>query len=276
MQFEQSGFKSNRAGLTIAVIGLSITTVIVLWVGSLFVSSLMLWWQPAFVVALPLEQEPEVQTAVSQVTNPVVESKNVFTLSPQPTRFVVESESEVEGGAETAVSAPITNLPSSPQIASSPAEEAIQYGELIIPSLEVNQLVTNVPLRDGEWDITALGADIGQLALTGAYPGDDLAMNFIGHVTLPWPGVGPFADLILLERGEEVIYRWNGMDYIYEVERIFKVNPSNVGLLYESGGDRINLVTCSGWDITDLEYAKRLVTRAVLVRTEPSPVKLEQ
>lgn len=98
-------------------------------------------------------------------------------------------------------------------------------------------------------------------------------MTFTGHVTRPWPEIaGPFADLVFLKHGEEVIYRWQGVDYVYEVERIFRVDPRAVDLLYVPDGDKIVLVTCSGWDFVGREYAERLVTRATLVRTEPAPV----
>ncbi len=266
----------NRVGLTIAVIGLSITTMVVLVVGFFFVSSLMLWRQPVLASSLPMAQESEAQTAVSQIDIPAVELQVTPTLTVQPTRLMVASEEvgvgkiEVE---ETAVS-PAT-IPPPPQIAANSAE-VIQFGELIIPSLNVAQLVTTVPLENGQWDISNLNADIGHLTSTGTHPGDELAMTFTGHVTVPWSGTGPFADLILLEHGQEIIYRWNGVDYIYQVERIFRAHPSNVDLLYESDGDRINLVTCSGWDFVDREYAERLVTRAVLIREESSHVKLEQ
>lgn len=145
-------------------------------------------------------------------------------------------------------------------------------GVLIIPSLAVTQTVTLVPVVDGRWDISQLGSQIGRLQTTGAHPGDAYAMTFTGHVTRPWPEIaGPFADLVFLERGEEVIYRWQGIDYVYQVSRIFRADPRAVDLLYVPDGDSIVLVTCSGWDFVGREYAERLVTRATLVEKRPSP-----
>ena len=51
----------------------------------------------------------------------------------------------------------------------------------------------------------------------------------------------------------------------------FRADPQSVHLLYEADGEKLILVTCSGWDANGREYAERLVTRAVLVRQEPSP-----
>jgi LPXTG-site transpeptidase (sortase) family protein len=121
---------------------------------------------------------------------------------------------------------------------------------------------------DGQWDISELGTAVGLLQTTGSRPGDNWGMAFIGHVTVPWPDTGPFADLILLEHGEEVIYRWNGTDYVYEVERVFLVSPQSVETLYQPHGDTIVLATCSSWDYLKRDYVQRLVTRARLVRQE--------
>lgn len=142
---------------------------------------------------------------------------------------------------------------------------------LIIPSLGVVEEIETVPVRDGQWDVSELGTSVGLLQTTGDKPGDDFAMTFVGHVTLPWPRIGPFANLIRLEHGQKVIYRWDGIDYIYRVESFMRVPPQRVDTLYEPDGDKILLVTCSRWDYLGREYAKRLITRAVLDRTEPTP-----
>ena len=149
----------------------------------------------------------------------------------------------------------------------------ISFGELIIPSIGVHHQVTAVPVVNGSWDISNLESQVGHLQTTGVTPSDPLAMTFIGHVTVPWPGKGPFADLIIVEHGEEIIYRWNGQDYIYQVSRILMVNPEDVHVLYHDAPNSIQIATCSGWDLVDRDYNKRLVTRATLVRIEPTIFK---
>ena len=260
----------NRFGLITAVIGLSVATCIVIVVAGYYAASLAMWWQPE--PKPDVIEVPQVETAVSASTETAV----IASLKePLQERTLIE---DIEEENQIVLSNQFTAGQKEPSSAIFSREEESEtaLGQLIIPALNINRSITPVPLRDGQWDIAGLSTEVGHLASTGTFPGDDLAMTFIGHVTVPWPETGPFADLILLEHGEEVIYRWNGMDYIYQVERIFRAHPSNVDLLYDGDGSKINLVTCSGWDFIDREYDERLVTRAVLVRQEPTPQTLEQ
>lgn len=171
--------------------------------------------------------------------------------------------------SETASQRPIAGQSPNIFTAFHQEENLPQHGQLIIPSIGVNHIITNVPVVNGNWDISQLETQVGHLQTTGEHPGDNVAMTFIGHVTVPWPGTGPFADLILLEHGEEIIYRWNGFDYVYEVSRILRVRPEDVHVLYHDDPNSIQLATCSGWNLLNREYGERLVTRATLVRVEP-------
>jgi LPXTG-site transpeptidase (sortase) family protein len=162
-------------------------------------------------------------------------------------------------------------FPQTSQISTPAAKAPLQDAQLIIPSLNVAQYIGIVPIVNGEWDVSDLGAGVGHLTSTGVAPGDDWAMTFVGHATIPWPQAGAFADLIRLEHGEEIIYRWNGQDYIYEVARILIVTPDFVEGVYEENGRMLMLVTCSGWNSEVLAYTNRMITRAELVRVEPSP-----
>jgi sortase (surface protein transpeptidase) len=264
-------FISDRALLIGAVTGLSITTGIVLLFAGLFVASLFMRWPPD-------EPQPTMQvltpaTAVSISTATAVVAVQNEPLPERPQK-VATPELENQGILSNQL---VVAVPQAPAVAT--ANETApdpSLGRLIIPALNINRSIATVPLQSGQWDISNLSTEIGHLTSTGDYPGDDVAMTFIGHVTVPWPGTAPFAELIFLEHGEDVIYRWNGTDYIYQVERIFRAHPTNVDLLFEMDGSRIHLVTCSGWDFIDRQYDERLVTRAVLVRQEPSPPVLEQ
>lgn len=145
-----------------------------------------------------------------------------------------------------------------------------EFGELIIPSIGVFHQVTPIAVENGRWDISNLANDVGHLQTTGETPRDELGMTFIGHVTVPFGGPGPFADLILLEHGEEIIYRWQNVDYIYEVSRILRVEPRAVQFLYHDQPDTLSLATCTSWNFFSNGYAERLITRATLVRIEPT------
>jgi LPXTG-site transpeptidase (sortase) family protein len=124
---------------------------------------------------------------------------------------------------------------------------------------------------EGQWNIAALESGIGHLETTGRHPGDDVGMTFIAHVTRPWPEIaGPFADLIFMQPGDEIIYRWQGIDYVYALESFARVKPEAVESLYVPDGDVITLATCDTWDFVNFGYEDRLLARARLVREEPT------
>lgn len=261
---------SINGSLKSAVYFLTVLTIVLLVGTFFFLASVSVWWSPSeqspqnTAVAPPI-LSTSTPIEVSQIA--VDESASVlmptFTaVPPSDTPVEVETATVVSSLPEPVVSRePVKIVPTS----------AAPFGELIIPEIKVNQGIVPIFIRDGQWDISEIGGQIGHLESTGKYPGDQLAMTFTGHVTLPWPEIsGPFADLVFLKHGEEIIYRWNGVDYVYQVERIFRANPESVHLLYEEDGEKLILVTCSGWDANGREYAERLVTRAVLVRQEPS------
>lgn len=152
--------------------------------------------------------------------------------------------------------------------------QALANAQLIIPSINVAQTIMNIPIRNGEWDISELDTGIGHLTTTGTAPGDDLAMTFVGHATVPGGGDGAFANLQYLAHGERLIYRWNGLDYTYEVTRILLVTPDQVGTLYEENGNMIMMATCAGWNGEAGAYLQRMVTQAELVSIMPSPGSL--
>ncbi len=155
-----------------------------------------------------------------------------------------------------------------------PNSQALANAQLIIPSINVAQTIMNIPIRNGEWDISELDTGIGHLTTTGTAPGDDLAMTFVGHATVPGGGDGAFANLQYLAHGERLIYRWNGLDYTYEVTRILLVTPDQVGTLYEENGNMIMMATCAGWNGEAGAYLQRMVTQAELVSITPSPGSL--
>ena len=255
--------KKERIWLGVAVLGLSVMTGLVVMATYYFVASFWVGWQadpvPIVVQVTPTAVVVNVGVGETAVL-PTQPPHSIQTPQATPQTFPLVAPENLPKEAPDSLAAPTP----------------ISKAYLIIPSLNVSQAITEVPIVAGQWAIDDLGSQVGLLDSTGTHPGDDWAMAFIGHVTRPWPEIaGPFADLILLEHGEEVIYRANGTDYVYQVERIFRADPRAVDLLYVPDGEKIVLVTCSGWDFVDREYTERLVTRAVLVRTEPSPTTVQ-
>ncbi|MEM7334244.1 MAG: sortase [Chloroflexota bacterium] len=218
-----------------------------------------------------IQLETAVPLAPQILASPTVTSS---TLSPEILKSS-QPQSEPSESRDLLVKAQQTGLNLNKvdnlDVTSAPLPKPLENAQIIIPSLGLTHTITQVPIVSGNWDISDLGSQVGHLQSTGESPNQGHAMTFIGHATVPWPGVGPFADLIQVEHGEQIIYRWGGTDYVYEVSRILLVDPSAVDTLYEPDGEMIILATCSNWDFVEREYDKRLVTQAKLVRTEPSP-----
>ena len=137
---------------------------------------------------------------------------------------------------------------------------------LRIPALNVSQVVVDLPLDNGRWDVSSLGNNVGRLDGTGAFPGDQLAPVLAGHMTFPTSATletGAFANLQNATYGTEIIYEVNGRTTTYTVTEISRVEPSEVERLFLEDGDSILLVTCTDWDENGRVYANRLLVRAV-------------
>lgn len=142
---------------------------------------------------------------------------------------------------------------------------------LLLPGLDIDREVVDVPITDNVWNLESLGQQVGRLDTTGAHPGDVLAMTLVGHVTLSVSEKGPFHRLRQLVVGDEVVYRASGRDYVYQVVSKRSASPKDVDQLYVPDGNRLLLVTCSTWDFVSLEYARRLIVEAELIGYRQSP-----
>lgn len=138
-------------------------------------------------------------------------------------------------------------------------------GRLIIPGLEVEKDIEMLFLAEDSWDIQTLGAGIGLLEATGRHPNDHFSMVFAGHVSTDWSPWGPFANLSELEDGAQVIYQWNGDEYVYEISGRRQIQPSDGRLLFQENEDMILLLTCIGYDPFTGDYDERLLVEAKLV-----------
>jgi LPXTG-site transpeptidase (sortase) family protein len=151
------------------------------------------------------------------------------------------------------------------------ALDAIAAPRLVIPRLGLDREIVKVPARNGEWDLTQLGQNVGWLETTGQKPGDRLAMVFAGHLTLSFGKVGPFANLWKLRVKDEVIYRAEDMDYVYNVLSKIDADPSETQRLYVEDKHQLLLVTCAEWDYAAWKYGRRLivVAEAAVQRAAP-------
>lgn len=143
---------------------------------------------------------------------------------------------------------------------------------LRIPALKVNRPIVPVMVRDGAWDVAALGGNVGLLATTGQHPGDHLAMVFAGHMTFPDGRLleqGAFATLQYAIYGTEIWVETEGETAVYRVSEIGRIPPDAVERLYLADGDSILLITCTDWADHEQIYASRFLVRATRVGPLP-------
>lgn len=143
-------------------------------------------------------------------------------------------------------------------------------GRLVISAIGVDEQTVTILIKDGAWDISELGNRVGWLANTGRMPGDDLAMVFTAHATISALINGPFARLWTVKTGEELVYSWQGTDYVYAVREQWIVAPAEVEQLFVRDGNVLLLVSCNIWSSDGHVFTNRLVVRAELVRVQAS------
>ncbi|MEM7802705.1 MAG: class F sortase [Chloroflexota bacterium] len=136
---------------------------------------------------------------------------------------------------------------------------------LIIPQIEIDHEVVQVPLVEGIWDVEELGQQIGRLEGTGRFPGDNLSMTLVAHATTTWPEWGPFQELDRLPLGAEIVLDVEGVELRYEITRFRYVEPHATGAAFGENGNQLILITCGNYDFVRGEYQKRLVAYADLV-----------
>jgi LPXTG-site transpeptidase (sortase) family protein len=214
---------------------------------------------------------------------PETSASSTATASPTPSPTASPTaETEAE---PTVTVAPLSAAATEPPV--EPAEPAATYtprpaptptpvpgpGRLAISAIKLDQQTVIVPITDGAWDISELGDSVGWLANTGRMPGDDLAMVFTAHATISALINGPFARLWTIKTGEELVYTWQGTDYVYVVREQWIVAPNDVGQLFVRDGNVLLLVTCNIWSSDGNIFTNRLVVSAELVRVQASSIK---
>ena len=151
-----------------------------------------------------------------------------------------------------------------------PTEKAYADSDLVlkIPGLGVEMDIVGVPLVEGEWDTSWLGARAGWLE-ESAFP--TWAGNSIltGHVWDANNNPGPFADLKNLQYGDQIIIiGWN-QTYVYEVRESSLVFPNKVDKVFQHEEyDYLTLLTCEMYNPLGGNYVFRRIVRAVLVEIQ--------
>ncbi len=143
-------------------------------------------------------------------------------------------------------------------------------GQLIVPALGVNQQINPVKLLQRQWDLVNLGKIVGWLPTTGVTPLDQYAMVFAAHFT-DYDGVpGSFYGLADLPIGTQFIYRWQGIDYVYQIEGFDTAHPQEIERLYVADSTLAILITCANYNPATGRYDNRTLAYGRLIATNPS------
>ena len=136
---------------------------------------------------------------------------------------------------------------------------------LSIPQINVDASVTTVPFRDGSWDVTWLGNEVGYLE-GSAYPTWNGNTVLTAHNTTAYNEPGLFVDLNQLRYGDTLVIHAYGQTYTYEVREKLVIGQGNLAAAFkEQRLDWVTLMTCTNFNAEKGEYVNRLLIRAVLI-----------
>jgi LPXTG-site transpeptidase (sortase) family protein len=137
---------------------------------------------------------------------------------------------------------------------------------LVIPPLEVRQLIVGVPRNNGQWDISWLGNGIGWLHGT-AFPTWSGNSVLTGHAYNSNGEPGSFVDLGSLTWDDNVIIESWGQQYIYKVRSVSRWTSPQDGSILTKHEELpwLTLITCRSYDEKINTYRYRIVVRAVLI-----------
>ncbi len=137
-------------------------------------------------------------------------------------------------------------------------DKEISYYNLAIPVLGIKNAIVHVGGED-------LKKELVQYPNT-AVPGEFGNTVIFGHSVLPQffnpeNYITIFSTLFKLKNGDEIIVHYDGVRYVYRVEDIFEVLPTDLTVLSQRfEGKMLTLITCT----PPGTYLRRLVVRARL------------
>jgi sortase A len=137
---------------------------------------------------------------------------------------------------------------------------------LVIPAIGLDTSIVPAPRQGETWQVDHLGQVVGQLEGTAA-PGSTGNIVLAGHYTMAETngGWGPFHELKRLVPGDKlIVYRGEEM-FEYVVDGFQTVDSTAVEVTHSTDVPQLTLLTCSQWDRSRGEYAKRLVIKGHLL-----------
>ena len=145
-------------------------------------------------------------------------------------------------------------LPSQPEV----------IHRIAIPALKLNRAVVEAAYEGDSWNITSFDREVAHLEGT-SYPGLTGNTVLAGHVTLARGGFGPFKDLARLTPGDVIVLYGAERQYVYQVQSVEVVGPTDIEVAYPTDEPSLTLVTCTNWSRRDWSYLQRLIVRATLL-----------
>ena len=201
------------------------------------------------------------ETVVEQASPTSTMTARVVPSGHLPTATISSTETPIPTATATlvptATAMPRVAVPTPPSLSMS--EPALPVTRLVIPALSLDTSVEVSFIKNDLWDIDSLTDEVGHLQGTGS-PGSQNNVVLAGHITLAPDGrPGPFYNLGYLTKGETVILYHDDQSYIYEIDGMTTVKPTDVQVAYPTSVDRLTLITCLNYDDTQQEYTDRLV-----------------
>jgi sortase A len=195
--------------------------------------------------------------------SPPVDSAQVFpTGTPLPEEIAIVATPELPPTIAPEALATIASFPptATDYILPTPAGPR----RLDIPTLNysIPVPIVELPLINGEWDVSNLGHNIGWLDSTTWLDPTWGNTVLAGHIQLSDTEPGPFQKLDRLAPGDEILVLEGTNITSFEVTEIFTVGPTETEVTHPTSEPMLTLITCTNWDESRGVFSDRLVIRA--------------
>ena len=114
---------------------------------------------------------------------------------------------------------------------------------LVIPSVNLQSSITTFPLSGASWAINPWERQVGHLQGTSSFTGGG---NVVlgAHSTYPDGSRALFSALYGVSLGDQIVLFDNGVQSVYTVQAITRVNYTDVSIVNPNLPDRLTLFTC--------------------------------
>ena len=133
-----------------------------------------------------------------------------------------------------------------------------------IPAIGVDLPITIAPFRNTTWNFNRIRNQAAYLA-GRPQPGQGGNVVIAAHSEFARRRPGPFYHLDALKAGDQVIVLHDGVRYVYVVNAIWSVDPTDLSPIVQTDQEVLTLITCDGYNVLTRGYDTRLIVRAARV-----------